>query len=89
SNADCKKLLKLLPNPEPTLVEMTEACNRIGSIEHKYENMAAAFAAMKSPSDKAVACYSCGQPGHLKKDCFQAKGNSTKPFTAPGICPRC
>ncbi|NXH87351.1 POK9 protein, partial [Edolisoma coerulescens] len=46
--------------------------------------MAAAFAAMKGPSDKVVVCYGCGQPGHLKKDCFQAKT-----FTAPGVCPRC
>uniref|UniRef100_A0A8C0EKD6 Retroviral nucleocapsid Gag protein p24 C-terminal domain-containing protein n=1 Tax=Bubo bubo TaxID=30461 RepID=A0A8C0EKD6_BUBBB len=50
ANVDCKKLLKSLPNPNPTLVEMVEACNRIGTVDHKFEAMAAALAAMRGPS---------------------------------------
>ncbi|OPJ89819.1 hypothetical protein AV530_014007 [Patagioenas fasciata monilis] len=46
ANVDCKKLLKSLPNLNPALVEMVEACNRIGTVDHKFEAMAAAFAAM-------------------------------------------
>ncbi|NXN62616.1 POK9 protein, partial [Rynchops niger] len=71
ANADCKKLLKSLPNQNPTLVEMVEACNRIGTTDYKYEAMAAAFAAMRGPMSPGV-CYGCGKPGHLKKNCLVA-----------------
>lgn len=86
ANADCKKLLKSLPNPNPSLVEMVEACNRIGTVDHKFEAMAAAFAAMRGTTGPGV-CYGCGKPGHLKKNCV-ATNARTKP-QAPGICPRC
>ncbi|NWW46035.1 POK9 protein, partial [Pedionomus torquatus] len=72
ANADCKKLLKSLPNPNPTLIEMVEACNRIGTVDHKFEVMAAAFAAMKGPSGTGH-CHGCGKPGHLKKNCLVTK----------------
>ena len=66
ANVDCKRLLKSLPNPNPTLVEMVEACNRIGTVDHKFEAMAAAFAAMRGVGN----CYGCGKPGHLKRNCL-------------------
>ncbi|NWU97878.1 GAK6 protein, partial [Upupa epops] len=69
ANTDCKKLLKSLPNPNTTIVKMVEACNKIGTLEHKYEAMAAAFAAMH-PLMKARNCYGCDKLGHLKKNCL-------------------
>ncbi|NXW85957.1 GAK5 protein, partial [Alopecoenas beccarii] len=69
ANVDCKKLLKSLPNPNPTLVEIIEACNRIGTMDHKFEAMAAAFAAMRG-SKELRNCYSCGKPGHLNRNCL-------------------
>ncbi|NXL32789.1 POK9 protein, partial [Glaucidium brasilianum] len=69
ANVDCKKLLKFLPNPNRTLVEMVEACNKIGTMDHKSEAMAAAFAAVHGPSGLGM-CYGCGKPGHLKKNCL-------------------
>ncbi|XP_075276167.1 endogenous retrovirus group K member 21 Gag polyprotein-like isoform X2 [Opisthocomus hoazin] len=86
ANVDCKKLLKSLPNPNPTLVEMVEACNRIGTMDHKFEAMAAAFAAMRG-SGGPGNCYGCSKPGHLKKNCL-ATNAGTRP-QAPGVCPRC
>lgn len=41
ANTDSKKLLKSLSNPNPTMVEMVEACNRIGTVDHQFEAMAA------------------------------------------------
>lgn len=86
ANADCKKLLKSLPNQNLTLVEMVEACNRIGTVDHKFEAMAAAFAAMRSPTGSGN-CYNCGKPGHFKKNCLAANAGARP--RAPGICPKC
>uniref|UniRef100_A0A8C3VBQ2 CCHC-type domain-containing protein n=1 Tax=Catharus ustulatus TaxID=91951 RepID=A0A8C3VBQ2_CATUS len=86
ANTGCKKLLKSLPNQKPTLLEMVEACNRIGTIEHQYKALAAALAAIKSPSECARLCYGCGKPGHLKRDYLAQKGDKSK---APTLCPRC
>ncbi|NWZ83844.1 POK9 protein, partial [Poecile atricapillus] len=74
ANGDCKKLLKSLPNQAPTLIEMIEVCNCIGTAEHKDQAMAAAFAALKGPSGTLGVCFGCGKPSHLKKDCFDQKG---------------
>ena len=86
ANVDCKKLLKSLPNPNPTLVEMVEACNRIGTVDHKFEAMAAALAAMRGPSSLGN-CYGCGKSGHFKKNCLTM--NAGARHQAPGVCPRC
>ncbi|TRZ05448.1 hypothetical protein HGM15179_021659 [Zosterops borbonicus] len=86
SNTDCKKLLKSLPKQDPSLVEMVEACNQIGTIEHQYEAMAAAFEAAKGTFGSAAVCYGCDKPGRLKKDCLAWKKAKLK---APDLCPQC
>ncbi|RMC05535.1 hypothetical protein DUI87_18731 [Hirundo rustica rustica] len=86
ANTDCKKLLKSLPNQQPSLVKMVEACNRIGTIEHQYESLATVFTAAKGLSGTSAVCYGCGKPGHLKKDYSAQKGGKPK---IPDVCPQC
>ncbi|NXB82636.1 GAK5 protein, partial [Donacobius atricapilla] len=90
ANGNCKKLLKSLTNPNPILVEITEAFNHLGTLEHTSKTMAAgmaaAFAALKSPTWEQRTCFGCGKPGHLKNYCFAQNGDKAK---APGTRPWC
>ncbi|NXQ23055.1 GAK5 protein, partial [Peucedramus taeniatus] len=73
ANSDCQKVLRPLKNP--TIIEMVEACNHIRTVEHKFETMAAAFAAIKvGPGPMGQTFFGCGKPGHLKRDCYASKG---------------
>lgn len=86
ANTDCKKLLKSLLNQNPTLTEMVEACNHVGTLEHQYATMVAALAAMKGSPVTSGVCFNCRKPGHLKKNCPTLKKD--KPKATP-VCPRC
>ncbi|NWH90203.1 POK9 protein, partial [Aegithalos caudatus] len=46
---------------------------------------ATAFVAAKGAFGSSAVCYGCGNPGHLKKDCFAQKGAKPK---VPVICSR-
>ena len=58
ANDDCKQVL--IPLKDPSLSDLIEACNKVGSLKHKYTEMAAAFAAMNL---NAQHCFSCGRRG--------------------------
>ncbi|KAK4805325.1 hypothetical protein QYF61_018188 [Mycteria americana] len=82
ANTDCKKLLQAMP-VNSTLVQMIEACNRVGSIEHHTAALAGAFTAALKIGQRVIGdkrCYRCHTIGHLAADCPQresAVGRST------------
>lgn len=93
ANPDCKQLLKSLPlKPEPTLLQMIQACNRLGTLQHTtavtYQAMgqgiADTFAAVKLTPGKQLACFGCGEYGHTRRD-----SQRTQKPEALGVCPRC
>ncbi|TRZ07570.1 hypothetical protein HGM15179_019535 [Zosterops borbonicus] len=86
ASSDCQKVLRPLKNL--TIIEMVEDCNHIGTVEHKFKTMTAAFAAVKlirSPAGQT--CLSCEKLGHHIKDCHALKGPN--PIKTPGVCSRC
>lgn len=65
-----------------SIIEMIEVCNCIGTVEHRFETMAAAFAALKvAPGPTQQTCFGCRKPGHLKRDCHASKGAKQKKTT--------
>ena len=90
ANKDCKRLLRALRNP--SLVEMTETCNRVGSVTYKNEAFAAALATALQTGNRA--CSHCGRPGHFKRNCPERGSQVSTPSSRAalslfGICPRC
>lgn len=69
---------------------MVETCSHIGMVEHKFETMAAAFAALKvAPVPEGQTCSGCGKPGHFKKDRYASKGAKQTKKNPPRVCLRC
>uniref|UniRef100_A0A8B9DNE3 CCHC-type domain-containing protein n=1 Tax=Anser cygnoides TaxID=8845 RepID=A0A8B9DNE3_ANSCY len=68
ANTDCKKILQALP-ANTTLVQMIEACNRVGSIEHHTAALAGAFATALKTGRKR--CFRCRATGHFATECPQ------------------
>jgi len=90
ANEDCKRLLRALRNP--SLVEMIETCNCVGSVTYKNEAFAAALATALQTGNRA--CFRCGWPGHFKRNCPERGSQISTPSSGAtlslfGICPRC
>ncbi|KAK4812012.1 LOW QUALITY PROTEIN: hypothetical protein QYF61_023008 [Mycteria americana] len=77
-----------------TLVQMIEACNRVGSIEHHTAALAGTFTSALKIGQRVIGdkrCYRCHTIGHLAADCPQresAIGRSAG-SNPPTLCPRC
>lgn len=71
-------------------MEIIEACNHLGTLEHISKTMpagmAAAFGALQVCLEEPRTCFSCAKLGHLKKDYFAQNGAKAK---VPGIYPQC
>lgn len=68
ANTDCKKILQALP-VNTTLAQMTEACDRVGSIEHHAVALAVAFAVALQMGGRR--CFRCQATGQFAAECPQ------------------
>ncbi|KAK4808195.1 LOW QUALITY PROTEIN: hypothetical protein QYF61_001227 [Mycteria americana] len=77
-----------------TLVQMIEACNRVGSIEHHTAALAGAFTSALKIGQMVIGdkrCYRCHTIGNLAADCPQRESDIGRSAGSnpPTLCPRC
>lgn len=93
ANPECKKVLCALPQPEPMLTQMMEACNHLRTPEHSAASqeqvigqgvtqaLATRWVILQGHQQQGLGtCYGCSQNGHFAKDCLQ-QGEKLAPRT--------
>lgn len=90
ANEDCKKAIDLLPERNPSLDEMIDACADVGTVSFEMTMLADYLAAAL----RSYECYGCGQLGHIKANCprrYNSSGTHQKWRVVPvvGNCYRC
>ncbi|KAF4802535.1 hypothetical protein TURU_024876 [Turdus rufiventris] len=98
ANPTRKRILQTLPRTD-TLVDVIDACSRVGTTEGKTTHLAEAMAAALKPlvqqkrGNTSQKCFKCGFPGHLQVQCqvkIAKKGKAPVPSPGfPGVCLRC
>ncbi|XP_014821242.1 PREDICTED: endogenous retrovirus group K member 9 Gag polyprotein-like [Calidris pugnax] len=69
------------------LNDLIKVCQHVGMEEHRFEVLATALARKLTVARAAVQCFSCGQHGHMKRDCPKQRGRRDR--IPNELCPRC
>ncbi|GAB0208645.1 endogenous retrovirus group K member 10 Gag polyprotein-like [Grus japonensis] len=78
ANTDCRRAIDPIRNHAKTLNDLIRACQNVGSEQHKADMLAAALAQQLAVARAATKCFSCGQEGHVKKECLKARRTRTR-----------
>jgi len=91
ANADCQKILQPLKNADPSITDMIKAFQDVGMESHKMALLADMLAAqLDARSAQRMKCYSCGEPGHVQRDCKKPKQANKNACAIPARpCPQC
>lgn len=74
ANEDCQALLSGVGLQARGIHEFIRMCQNVGTETHKAEILA-----IMKPSPASHACFKCGNPGHMQKDCHQqTRGQTNK-----------
>uniref|UniRef100_A0A8V0Y0E9 CCHC-type domain-containing protein n=1 Tax=Gallus gallus TaxID=9031 RepID=A0A8V0Y0E9_CHICK len=58
----------------PSIADMIKACQDVGTASHKMALLADMLAArLDAGTAQRMKCYSCGEPGHVQRDCKKPK----------------
>ena len=83
ANEDCQALLSGVGIQARGIPEFIRMCQNVGTETHKEEILA-----IMKPSPASHACFKCGNPGHMQKDCHQQTKGQTRKLSIKD-CPRC
>ena len=91
ASADPQKVLQSLKNADPSITDMIKACQDVGTVSHKMALLADMLAArLDAGTVQRMKCYSCGEPGHVQRDCKKPKQANKNACAIPARpCPQC
>jgi len=84
ANDECKCVISAMPNKNPCLLELKEACGKVRTTTYHMEQLTKTFAAAVRVTPR---CYICGSKGHLKRQC-PSKLSLSQPLQSL-ICRHC
>ncbi|XP_059708265.1 endogenous retrovirus group K member 8 Gag polyprotein-like [Haemorhous mexicanus] len=87
ANIDCRKALdQIKTKPGTSLTDFIKTCAHIGTEQYRADLLATALAQQLQVARAAIKCFSCGEEGHVKKQCSKNKQGKKKPSK---LCFRC
>lgn len=85
ANVDCQAVLSGIHTQAKGITEFIRVCQNVGTETQKAHIL---VAIIMRPSPASHACFKCGNPGHMQKDCHQQTKGQTSKLSIKD-CPRC